>query len=262
VIMQQFLSNAELKSWGWRIPFAIGALAAVVAFFLRRSLVETTSADVRQQKGAGTIMGVLRYPRSFLTVLGFTAGGSLIFYTFTTYMQKYLVNTAGMNAKTASAVMTAVLFCYMLLQPVFGAISDRIGRRNSMLLFGVLTVLGTVPILSALAHVTDPYAAFGLVILALAGVSFYTSISGLVKAELFPMHVRALGVGLSYAIANAAFGGSAEYVALWFKSAGSESIFFWYVTAMCGIALIAAIMMPDTRRQGLLTEDEAKLMEV
>jgi MHS family alpha-ketoglutarate permease-like MFS transporter len=97
--------------------------------------------------------------------------------------------------------------------------------------------------------------------LALAGVSFYTSISGLVKAELFPMHVRALGVGLSYAIANAIFGGSAEYVALWFKSIGSEATFFWYVTAMCGIALIAAITMPDTRQRGELTADEAKMME-
>jgi len=77
----------------------------------------------------------LRYPRPFFTVLGFTAGGSLIFYTFTTYMQKYLVNTAGMNAKMASAIMTAALACYMLLQPVFGALSDRICRGNSMLCF-------------------------------------------------------------------------------------------------------------------------------
>jgi MHS family alpha-ketoglutarate permease-like MFS transporter len=261
VILQQFLSNDELKAWGWRIPFAIGAVAAVIAFFLRRSLAETTSAEVRKRKEAGTIRGVFEYPRSFFTVLGFTAGGSLVFYTFTTYMQKYLVNTAGMNARTASSVMTAVLFCYMVLQPVFGALSDRIGRKNSMICFGVCTVLGTVPILSALAHVQTPYAAFGLALLALLGVSFYTSISGLVKAELFPMHVRALGVGLSYAIANAIFGGSAEYVALWFKSVGTESTFYWYVTALCGVALIAAISMHDTRRKGHLTEEEMKLME-
>src|SRR5213078_2735244 len=262
VIIQQFLSDAELKAWGWRIPFAIGALAAVVAFFLRRSLAETTSASVRREKDAGTMEGVFRYPRSFFAGLGFTAGGSLVFYTFTTYMQKYLVNTAGMDAKIASRVMTVVLFCYMLLQPVFGALADRIGRRNSMLCFGVFTVLATVPILSALAQVANPYAAFGWAILALAGVSFYTSISGLVKAELFPMHVRALGVGLSYALANAVFGGSAEYVALWFKSIGIEPTFFWYVTAMCAVALVAAITMPDTRRQGHMTEDETKLMEV
>ena len=260
VILQQYLTGAELKAWGWRIPFAIGAAAAVVAFFLRRSLAETTSDEVRKQKDAGTLKGVFRYPRSFLTVLGFTAGCSLIFYTFTTYMQKYLVNTAGMDAKTASRVMTAVLFCYMLLQPVFGALSDKIGRRNSMLCFGAFTILATVPVLSALAHVADPYVAFALVMLALAGVSFYTSISGLVKAELFRMHVRALGVGLStrspmqYSAAapNTPPSGS--------NRIGSEATFFWYVTAMCGIALIAAITMPDTRQQGQLTADEAKMV--
>jgi MHS family alpha-ketoglutarate permease-like MFS transporter len=261
VVIQQFLSDAELKAWGWRIPFVIGAVAAVVAFFLRRSLAETASSAARNQSDAGTIAGVLRYPRSFFTVLGFTAGGSLVFYTFTTYMQKYLVNTAGMNPRSASAVMTAALFCYMLLQPVFGALSDRLGRRNSMICFGVCTVVTTVPILGALAHVTDSYSAFGLIILAMAGVSFYTSISGLVKAELFPMHVRALGVGLSYAIANAAFGGSAEYVAFWLKKIGYESTFSWYVTALCGVSLIAAISMPDTRRQGHLTENEGRLVE-
>jgi MHS family alpha-ketoglutarate permease-like MFS transporter len=144
LVLQQFLTNAELKAWGWRIPFVIGALAAVVAFFLRRSLAETTSSAVRGQQGAGTIRGVLRYPRSFITVLGFTAGGSLAFYTFTTYIQKYLVNTAGMNPRTANSVMTAVLLCYMLMQPVFGALSDRLGRRNSMICFGACMVMLTV----------------------------------------------------------------------------------------------------------------------
>jgi MHS family alpha-ketoglutarate permease-like MFS transporter len=259
LVLQQFLSTEELKAWGWRIPFAIGALAAVVAFYMRRSLHETASADVRNQAHAGTIRGVFRHPRAFFTVLGFTAGGSLIFYTYTTYMQKYLVNTAGMDAKTANRVMTAVLFCYMLLQPLFGYLSDRIGRKNSMLCFGVFTTLSTVALLSALAQVKSPYEAFGLVLLALAGVSFYTSISGLVKAELFPMEVRALGVGLSYAIANALFGGSAEYVALWFKSIGHETVFFWYVTVMCAISLVSAITMPDTRRHGLLKDHEGRL---
>jgi len=258
VILQQFLSNDELKAWGWRVPFAIGAAAAVISFYLRRSLAETTTREARTEQDAGTMRGVLRYPRSFFTVLGFTAGGSLVFYTFTTYMQKYLVNTAGMDAREASRIMTLVLFCYMLLQPLFGALSDRIGRRTSMLIFGAWMVVATVPVLSALAHVQGPYAAFGLIMVALIGVSFYTSISGLVKAELFPMHVRALGVGLSYALANAAFGGSAEYVALWFKSHGIETDFFWYVTALCVVALVAAIFMPDARKVRLMHEHEGR----
>jgi MHS family alpha-ketoglutarate permease-like MFS transporter len=224
----------------------------VVALFLRRSLVETTTAATRSAKHAGTIRGILEHRRALLIVLGFTAGGSLVFYTFTTYMQKYLVNTAHMDAKTASEVMLFVLLCYMLMQPLFGALSDRIGRRNSMLCFGVFGVVATVPLMSAIGRVDSPLSAFALILLALTGVSFYTSISGLVKAEMFPPEVRALAVGLAYAVGNAAFGGTAEYVALWFKSIGNESAFFWYVTAMCGVALVASWAMPDPRRHGYL----------
>jgi len=254
VILQQFLSNEQLKEWGWRIPFAIGAIAALVALYLRRALNETSTAETRGRKDAGTFAGLMQHRRAFLTVVAFTAGGSLIFYTFTTYMQKYLVNTAGMNAKTASLVMTAALFAYMLMQPLFGALSDRIGRRTSMLWFGSLATLFTVPILAALAGVSSPYLAFGLVIVALAIVSFYTSISGLIKAEMFPPEVRALGVGFSYAIGNAIFGGSAEYVALWMKSIGSESAFYWYVTALCAVALVVCWRMPDPSKTGYLRE--------
>ena len=254
IILQQFLSTAELHAWGWRIPFVIGAVAALVALFLRSTLVETTSADTRRSASAGTMRGLWQYQRSLFIVLGFTAGGSLVFYTYTTYMQKYLVNTAGMDARTSSRVMTAALFAFMLLQPVFGALSDRIGRRASMRCFGVFAVLTTVPLMRALAHVTSPYAAFGLVLAALTGASFYTSISGLVKAELFPTEVRALGVGLSYAIANALVGGTAEYVALWFKSTGHEQRFYWYVTAMSLVALVVAIRMPDPRTEGFLRD--------
>jgi MHS family alpha-ketoglutarate permease-like MFS transporter len=255
VVLQLFLSTEELKAWGWRIPFFIGACAALVSLYLRKSLDETTTAETRQRKEAGTLRGLLMHKRAFLTVVGFTAGGSLIFYTFTTYMQKYLVNTAHMEAKTASNVMTAALLVYMLLQPVFGALSDRIGRRQSMLCFGALATICTVPLLHALKDVTSPVMAFAMVVVALAIVSFYTSISGLIKAEMFPPEVRALGVGLSYAVANAVFGGSAEYVALFLKSIGSESAFYWYVTAMCAISLIVSFRMRDPSKEGYLRNE-------
>ncbi|VBL98736.1 MFS family transporter [Burkholderia pseudomallei] len=250
VILQQTLSSDALKAWGWRIPFVVGAAAALISLYLRKSLDETSTSESRKAKDAGTIRGVWQHKGAFLTVVGFTAGGSLIFYTFTTYMQKYLVNTAGMHAKTASNVMTAALFVYMLMQPVFGALSDKIGRRMSMILFGTGAVIGTVPLMHALGGVTSPLAAFGLIVVALAIVSFYTSISGLIKAEMFPPEVRAMGVGLSYAVANAIFGGSAEYVALWFKSVGSESSFYWYVTVLCAISLLVSWRMRDPSREG------------
>ena len=157
VVLQQLLDEAELKAWGWRIPFVIGAITAVVALLLRRTLHETTTAETRASKEAGSFAALFRHHKAaFFTVLGYTAGGSLIFYTFTTYMQKYLVNTAGMPIKTASNMMTGALFVYMCMQPVFGALSDRIGRRNNMLLFGALGALCTVPILTALQSVTSP----------------------------------------------------------------------------------------------------------
>ncbi|GAB7537337.1 MFS family transporter [Burkholderia sp. 22PA0099] len=256
VILQQLLSTEELRAWGWRIPFLVGACAALVSLWLRKSLDETSTSESRQARGAGTMRGVLKYhSRAFFTVVGFTAGGSLIFYTFTTYMQKYLVNTSGMHAKTASNVMTAALLVYMLLQPVFGALSDRIGRRTSMLFFGALSVIGTVPLMHAIADTSSPVTAFVLITIALAIVSFYTSISGLIKAEMFPPEVRAMGVGLSYAVANAVFGGTAEYVALWFKQAGTESTFYWYVTALCAISLIVSFFMREPAKEGYLRNE-------
>ena len=252
-VLQMLLTTEELKAWGWRIPFVIGAMAAIVAMYLRRSLAETASEEAMHSKEAGSVVNLLRrHPRAVLIVLAFTMGGSLYFYTFTTYMQKYLVNTAHMDPKVVTFVMTVVLIVFMFLQPVFGILSDRIGRRNNMILFSGLGALGAVPLLVALGSVADPYAAFLLILLALAIASFYTSISGVVKAELFPTQVRALGVGLTYAVANAMFGGTAEYVALWLKSAGQEQWFAWYVAGMVAIGLAASLIMPDTRKYGYL----------
>jgi len=252
-ILQALFTAEELKAWGWRIPFVIGAMAAIVAMYLRRSLAETASQEAMHNKEAGSLIGLLRnHPRAVLIVFAFTMGGSLYFYTFTTYMQKYLVNTAHMDAQVVTYVMTIVLILFMLLQPLFGALSDKIGRKNNMILFTALGALGASPLLFVLGTVASAYAALILVLIALVIASFYTSISGVVKAELFPAEVRALGVGLTYAVANATFGGTAEYVALWLKTAGREEWFAWYVAGMVAIGLAASLLMPDTRKYGYL----------
>ncbi|WP_313698314.1 MFS family transporter [Pantoea sp.] len=244
VVLQFLLTDAELRSWGWRIPFFLGALLAVVALWLRRSLEETSDKASREHRDAGSVIGLLRnHTRPFLMVLGFTAGGSLSFYTFTTYMQKYLVNTSGMDPKTASGLMTGVLLVFMLIQPIIGALSDKIGRRTSMMIFGGGAAICTVPILTLLQNVQSPGVAFLLIMLALLITSFYTAISGILKAEMFPPQVRALGVGLSYAVANALFGGSAEYVALLMKQQGIETSFFWYVSAMGAVAFLVSLLL-------------------
>ncbi|PTQ09998.1 alpha-ketoglutarate permease [Sphingomonas oleivorans] len=258
LILQASLSEAALESWGWRIPFAIGGMLAIAVFYLRRGLAETESyknaAISDAPKSSGWAL-FTRYPAQAFTVVALTAGGTLAFYAYSTYMQKFLVNTSGFGRETATEISAAALFLYMLLQPVAGALSDRIGRKPLMVGFGLFGLLCTVPIFSTLETVRSPYAAFALVFGALIIVTGYTSINAVVKAELFPAHIRALGVALPYALANTIFGGTAEYVALWFKSQGLESGFYWYVTGMIGISLIVYLRMRDTRDHSLIHED-------
>jgi MHS family dicarboxylic acid transporter PcaT-like MFS transporter len=167
-------------------------------------------------------------------------------------MQKFLVVSAGMSPETVSIIMTTSLVCFMACQPLFGMLADRIGVKAHMLLFSGLAALLVVPILYALKSVTSPYAAFGLVVSGLVIASFYTPISGLVKADLYPPAVRARGVGFPYAIANALFGGTAEYVALSLRSVGVEPYFFFYVAALAALTFIASALMPDLGRHGYL----------
>jgi metabolite-proton symporter len=254
-VLQRLLTLEELKQWGWRVPFAIGAVGAVVAMVVRRSMHESSSGAHHSDPLCGTVRGILQHPRELLMVMGFTAGGSLLFYTITSYMQKYMVNSAHMDPKLASNVMTGALFIFMCVQPLFGMLSDRIGRRPQMIAFSLFFICATVPLMTAIGANADPWKAFGLVLLGLLGMSLYTSISGLLKAELFPAGVRAMGVGLPYAIANAAFGGTAEYVALWLKSRGVEPAFFWYVTAMSAVILLCSLCLPRGHQATHLDDD-------
>ncbi|GLS46163.1 MFS family transporter [Methylobacterium brachythecii] len=255
IILQTFMTKQELMDYGWRIPFVIGAAAALVALFLRSSLAETATKKDLESKESGTFSALFKHWRAFAVVVAYTAGGSLSFYTFTTYMQKYLVNSAHIETITASRIMTVCLLVYMLIQPIFGWLSDKIGRKANMLLYSGLGTLMVVPLMTAIGATKDPYASFGLIMIGMAVISFYTGISGIVKAELFPTHVRALGVGLSYAVANSLFGGTAEAVALYLKEVGMESTFFWYVTGMLAIGFIASVIMPNPKKHGYLDGD-------
>lgn len=248
VFLQQVLEESALREWGWRVPFAVGSVMAFTVLLMRKHLHETVDKNVAKAPDAGTLVALMRHPKALLVVMSLTAGGGLCLYTFTTYMQKFLVNTAGMNIKTTSNVMLAAMLGFMLLQPAMGALSDRIGRRKCLLLFSGLMTVCAVPLLTALSTVQTPAMAFLLVLTALAILSLYTSISGLFKAELFPQHIRALGVGLAHSISIAIFGGSAEYIALLCKQMGQEQAYFWYVAAICAIAFVTALFMREPRR--------------
>jgi MHS family alpha-ketoglutarate permease-like MFS transporter len=258
LVLQATMSEAALESWGWRIPFFIGAALAVVVFYLRRRLTETQSfVNVKASDAPKSSSFSLfrNHPREAFLVMALTAGGTLAFYAYTTYMQKFLVNTSGFSRETATQITAAALFFYMLLQPVAGALSDRVGRRPLMIGFGIAGLLLTYPIFTTLEGVRSPGVAFALVFGALVIVTGYTSINAVVKAELFPAHIRALGVALPYALANTLFGGTAEYVALRFKAAGYESGFYWYVTGMIGLSLLVYWRMRDTKHHSLILED-------
>jgi MHS family alpha-ketoglutarate permease-like MFS transporter len=261
ILLQQcFLTSEQLENWGWRIPFFVGALLALVALYLRLGMEETPSfiQNLNTQKPKGSLLRILlTHPREILVVIGLTMGGTLAFYTYSTYMQKYLINSVGMSKDVATEISAATLFISMLIQPIIGALSDRVGRRPILIAFGLLGTLCTVPILSTLNHVTTWWGAFSLIMIAMVIVSGYTSINAVVKAELFPVEIRTLGVGLPYAITVSAFGGTAEYVALWFKSIGMESGFYWYVTFCIGCSLLVYLFMRDTRQYSRLDNDKS-----
>lgn len=255
-ILTLILSETELKAWGWRIPFFIGGLAAIVALFLRDSLHESTSEKNLQKKEAGSLKDLLiNHKKAFILVVCYTAGGSLTFYTYTTYMQKYLITTSGFDKSTATLIMTSVLFVFMLMQPIFGLLADKIGTRKSLFAWSILSIFCTMPLLKIIGHTQHAWTAFFCILVLMTIACLYTSIAGIIKAEMFPAYIRASGVGISYAIGNAMFGGSAEYIALWFKSLGIEQAFYYYITFMMVIALIAVYLMPDAKKHSYLNKE-------
>jgi MHS family alpha-ketoglutarate permease-like MFS transporter len=258
VLQKVFLSGDEIRAWGWRIPFFIGALLALIALIMRRTLQETDAFEAAKQvvKRTSSLRALMKYPREVLLVVGLTAGGTAAFYTYTTYMQKFLKLSVGLTDDQTTMVTLSALVFGMILQPIYGAISDRIGRKWLLIGFGVSGVLFTIPLLTTLQSVKGPYAAFLLIAAAWMIVSGYTSINAVVKAELFPTNIRAIGVGLPYALTVSIFGGTTDSVALGFKSIGHEAWFYYYLTGMIGISLVVYLFMRDTKADSAMHRHE------
>lgn len=266
IILQSFLTEPQMSAFGWRIPFFIGAAASLVVLYLRRRMDE--SEHFTREKAAGMAAAaagtpvrkglralVTEYPGKLAIVFALAIGGTVSFYTFTTYLQKYMVNSAGMDKNTASLVVFFALLFFMFLQPVAGHVSDRIGRRRVLLFFAVSGVVLTVPLMTVLGAVTNGLLAFLLMCVSMVFLSGYTALAAIVKAEMFPTRVRALGVGLPHALVAATFGGTAESVALGLKQAGMEPVFFWYVTGCLLLTGVAAWFVKEPSRTSTLEEE-------
>ncbi|PWT80094.1 MAG: alpha-ketoglutarate permease [Blastocatellia bacterium] len=258
LLQQVFLTSDQLKAWGWRIPFAIGALLAIVALVMRRSLHETDDfvAARKVKRRHSSVRALVKYPREVLVVVGLTMGGTTAFYTYTTYMQKFLRLSVGLNDNQTTVVTASSLVLALCLQPIYGALSDRVGRKPLLIWFGVMGTVGTIPLLNMLQSSKGMLAAFLLLSAAWLIVAGYTSINAVVKAELFPTQVRATGVGLPYAVTVSIFGGTAESIALWFKSIGHEAWFSYYLTAVIATSLVVYVSMRDTRHHSAIGRHE------
>jgi MFS transporter, MHS family, alpha-ketoglutarate permease len=258
IVLQLVLTSEQMEAWGWRIAFVIGAAAAVTVMWLRRTMDESENYKLAAKNNTerGSLKVLLAYPRECLTVVGLTLGGTIAFYTFTTYMQKFMINSAGLPKEQVTWINFVALLIFVALQPAVGALSDRVGRRPLLIAFGIGATVCTVPLMTAVGHAESALTAFGLMLIGLVIVSGYTSINAVVKAELFPTTVRATGVGLPYAITTSIFGGPAESIALWFKSIGHEAWFSYYLTSVIAIALAVSLMMRDTKRYSAMDRHE------
>jgi MHS family alpha-ketoglutarate permease-like MFS transporter len=251
LVMLQYvlLTPAQLMDWGWRIPFFVGAALALVALYLRRGIVESPDfqAHVAHKRAPGNPLRLLlSHPKQLALVAGMTLGGTIAVNTFSVYMPKFLVNTAGFSKEQSTLMSLILILSFMAMQPAIGALSDRIGRKPVLLAFGVCGTLFTVPLLNAIAATHSVAVAMMLILAALLIASGYSGVNALVKAELFPVEVRAAGIGIPYAVVVALFGGSTEYVGLHFKNAGWERGYYYYITACIFVSLIANAFISET----------------
>lgn len=264
IVLQQVLTPEQMHTWGWRIAFLVGAAAAVTVMWLRRTMDESANyhlavSESDEDTERGSLRVLLSYPKECLTVVGLTLGGTIAFYTFTTYMQKFMINTTGLPKEQVTLINFVALVLFVGLQPAMGALSDRVGRRPLLIAFGLGATLFSVPLLVAVSHAGSALSAFGLMMLGLIIVSGYTSINAVVKAELFPARIRALGVGLPYALTVAIFGGTTEYVALGLKNIGHEQWFFFYVAGAALVSLLVYVFMGESSSSSHLEREWEEL---
>jgi MHS family alpha-ketoglutarate permease-like MFS transporter len=244
--MLLFWDKPEISAWGWRIAFGIGGLAAIVVFWLRRSMDESLGEDSIEAaregraKASGSMYELfVNQWRPLLLCFLITAGGTVAFYTYSVNGPKMIQSAfAGTDVMTGTLINLGVLTFLMVLQPIGGWLSDIVGRKSLLVFFGVGGVLYSWYLITELPNQHDPLIAFLTLALGFVILTGYTSINAVVKAELFPTHVRALGVGFGYALANSLFGGTAPLLYQGALKTDRVGDFAIYVTAIIAVSLV------------------------
>ncbi|MFJ6850368.1 MFS transporter [Streptomyces sp. NPDC091271] len=243
------LANDRMNDWGWRVPFLLGALFSLVGLWIRRGAQETRPAEERDGARPGLFEALRRHPRESLLICGITAGGTIAYYTWTTYLPTFAQVNANFDKGDALVVSTISLAFFALLQPLGGILSDRIGRKPLLLFFAIGFAALVVPLLDS---VTDTFVSLLLVQCAgMVLLTGYTSVAAAVNAEIFPARVRAAGIGFPYSLTVALFGGTAPYVGTWFKEAGNAGGFPWYVAGLCLVSACFYLVLPETAKEPL-----------
>lgn len=265
LVMQVFLDRQQIEEFGWRIAFFIGGVAAVVVFWLRRSMDESLTPEqldaVRrgEDQGSGSIRELLTgHWRALLVCFLVTIGGTIAFYTYSVNAPAIVKSTFEDQGMTATWINLIGLTFLMAIQPVGGLISDKVGRKPLLVFFGAGALVYTYVLINYLPQTTSAATALILVCVGYVILTGYTSINAIVKAELFPSHIRALGVGLGYALANSAFGGTAPLIYQAAKGGGHVGWFIGYVTVVIGVSLVVYIFVLKNKSETALDREQGR----
>lgn len=244
------LSNDAVADWGWRIPFLIGAMLALVALYLRRSMEESEVFDA-QAADDGPRIPRATVVRAVLLMIGMTSGITAAHYTWTSYISTYAITQKNMNPDTAYWMLVVAQLIALVSLPFWGLLSDRIGRRPMLFAFAGLMFVLQFPLTAMISS-----AGWTLLLattVALLVVSIPASVLSATLSESFPTKLRTQAIGFAYSISVAVFGGSSPYLNQLLVGQGIGWAFSVYIMLLCAFTGIACVFMKETK--GIRLED-------